>query len=113
MPWVKNPPAWLLVVRWGFDMLCVISRGNWNNGSHAGGRFRHLNNARSNANNNVGFADSMPNTPHAACADRQRGSPCRGLRRNVWPCRPLVAVAARVGWLAKIGAGHPLKGGAA
>ena len=112
MPWVKNPPAWLLVVRWGFDMLCVISRGNWSNGSDAGSRLRNLNPSRSNANNNVGFADSMPNTPHAACADRQRGSPCRGLRRNVSPRGPLVAAAARVGWRAKIGPGHLFAGGA-
>ena len=107
LPWVKNPLAWLPVVRWGLDMLCVISRGNWNNGSNAGSRIRNLNNARSNANNNVGFADSVPNKPYAACADRQRGSPCRGLCRNVLPRRPLVAAAARVGLRAKIGAGHP------
>ena len=45
-------------------MLCVISRGNWNNGSNAGARNRNLNNARNNANNNVGLAcDSLPNMP--------------------------------------------------
>ncbi len=87
-------------------MLCVISRGNWNNGSNAGGRFRNLNNARSNANNNVGFADSVPNKPHAACAVWQRGSARRGLRRNVAPNGPLVAAAAHVGRHAKIGLGH-------
>jgi len=37
-------------------MLCVISRGNWNNGSNAGGRFRYLNYARSAASAAVGFA---------------------------------------------------------
>lgn len=89
-------------------MLCVISRGNWNNGSNAGSRFRNLNNARANANNNVGFADSVPNKPHVACADWQRGSPRRGLRRNVLPRCPLVAAAARVGLRAKTGAGHPI-----
>lgn len=89
-------------------MLCVISRGNWNNGSNAGSRFRNLNNARANANNNVGFADSVPNKPHAACADWQRGSPRRDLRRNVLPRCPLVAAAARVGLRAKTGAGHPI-----
>ena len=75
-------------------------------GSLAGGRFRNLNNARSNANNNVGFADSVPNKPRAACVVWQRGSARRGLRRNVAPHGPLVAAAARVGCLAKIGLGH-------
>ena len=85
-------------------MLCVISRGNWNNGSNAGGRNRNLNNNRTNANNNVGFAcDSVPNTPHTACADWQRGSLRRALRRNVLQQAPLVAVASRVAVLAKIG----------
>jgi hypothetical protein len=51
-------------------MLCVISGGNWNNGSTAGLWALNLNNVRSNSNNNVGFrSDSVPNTPHAACAD--------------------------------------------
>lgn len=100
-------------MRWGLDMLCVISRGNWNNGSNAGGRFRNLNNARSNANNNVGFADSMPNKPYAACADRQRGSPCRGLRRNVLHQHSLVAPMAPVGPRAKIGVGALFLRGAA
>ena len=94
-------------------MLCVISRGNWNASSNAGGRCRNLNNARSNANNNVGFADSMPNKPNAACADRQRGSPSRGLRRNVLHQRPLVAHRARVGHRVKIGAGTLIVRGAA
>jgi len=86
-------------------MLCVISRGNWTNGSNAGSRNRNLNNNRTNANNNVGFAcDSMPDTkPCAACADRQRGSLRRALRRNVLQQTPLVAVAHRVVRLAKIG----------
>ncbi len=87
-------------------MLCVISRGNWDNGSNAGSRNRNLNNNRTNANNNVGFAaDSVPYTPDAACADRQRGSLRRALRRNVTRRRPLVATAPRVGRPAKIGAG--------
>jgi hypothetical protein len=85
-------------------MLCVISRGNWNNGSNAGSRNRNLNNNRTNANNNVGFAcDSVPNTPDAACADWQRGSLRRALRRNVLQPTPLVAVVRRVAPLAKIG----------
>lgn len=85
-------------------MLCVISRGNWNNGSNAGSRNRNLNNNRTNANNNVGFAcDSMPNTPDAACADWQRGSLRRALRRNVLQPTPLVAVVRRVAPLVKIG----------
>ena len=85
-------------------MLCVQSRGNWNNGSNAGGRNRNLNNNRTNANNNVGFAcDSMPYMPYAACADRQRGSLRRALRRNVLQQTPLVAVAHRVVRLATIG----------
>ena len=85
-------------------MLCVISRGNWNNGSNAGGRNRNLNNNRTNANNNVGFAcDSKPNTPYAACADWLRGSLRRALRRNVLQQTPLVAVVRHVAPLAKIG----------
>jgi hypothetical protein len=40
------------------NQLCVISRGYWIAGSIAGGRFRNLNNARSYANNAVGFAAS-------------------------------------------------------
>lgn len=78
-------------------MLCVISRGDWNNGSNAGVRNRNLNNARTNANDNVGFAaDSTPYQPHAAGAVRRRGSHLRGLRRNVPSPRPLVAQASRV-----------------
>jgi hypothetical protein len=85
-------------------MLCVISLGNWNNGSNAGSRNRNLNNNRTNANNNVGFAcDSMPYTPHAVCTVWQRGSLRRALRRNVLQQTPLVAVASRVAALAKIG----------
>lgn len=95
-------------------MLCVISRGNWENGSNAGSRNRNLNNNRTNANNNVGFAcDSMPNTPYAACADWQRGSLRRALRRNVRQQRPLVAAVAHVGHPAKIGAAAPDTGRAA
>ena len=87
-------------------MLCVISRGNWDNGSNAGSRFRDLDNYRPNAVAYVGFAaDSVPNTPDAACADWQRGSLRRALWRNVTHRRPLVATAPRVGRLAKIGAG--------
>lgn len=89
-------------------MLCVISRGNWNNGSNAGGRNRNLNNNRTNANNNVGFAcDSKPNAPYAACADRLRGSLCRALRRNVLQQNPLVADAGHVARNAKIGFAAP------
>ncbi len=85
-------------------MLCVISRGAWNNGSNAGVRNRNLNNARNNANNNVGLAcDSMPNMPYAACADRQRGSLRRAVWRNVLQQSPLVANASRVACTAKIG----------
>lgn len=83
-------------------MLCVISGGNWNNGSNAGVWALNLNNVRSNSNNNVGFrSDSRPNTPYAACADRPRGSLRRALRRNVALGHPLVAAASRVGRLAK------------
>ena len=38
------------------DQLCVISRGAWSDGSTAGGRFRHLNHARTYAAYYVGFA---------------------------------------------------------
>ena len=78
-------------------MLCVISRGFWSYGSSAGGRSRSVPPARAYASYPVGLADSMPNKPHAACADRQRGSPCRGLCRNVRPPSPLVTGVARVG----------------
>ena len=89
-------------------MLCVISRGNWNNGSNAGVRNRNLNNARNNANNNVGLAcDSLPNMPQAACADWQRGSLRRAVRRNVLQQHPLVADAGRVACNAKIGVAAP------
>jgi hypothetical protein len=94
-------------------MLCVISRGNWNNGSNAGSRNRNLNNNRTNANNNVGFAcDSMPYMPYAACADWQRGSLRRALRRNVLQQNPLVAFAHRVVRPAKIGSAATLNGAA-
>lgn len=89
-------------------MLCVISGGNWNNGSNAGVWALNLNNARGNSNNNVGLrADSLPNMPHAACAVRQRGGSRRGWCRNVSLTRPLVAPAAHVGRRAKTGAGAP------
>ena len=80
--------------RW-LDMLCVISRGNWNNGSNAGVRNRNLNNTRTNANTNVGFADSEPSKPQAANAVRLRGSHCRGLCRNVLQTPILVADSHR------------------
>jgi hypothetical protein len=38
------------------DMLCVISRGNWNNGSFAGSRGRYLSAYRTSATADVGFA---------------------------------------------------------
>lgn len=45
-------------------MLCVISGGNWNNGSNAGVWYANLNNNRTNSNNNVGFrSDCMPRMP--------------------------------------------------
>ena len=78
-------------------MLCVISRGNWDNGSNAGSRNRNLNNNRTNANNNTGFADSEPCKPHAAPAARLRGIHRRGLRRNVLQPLPLVVHLAHVG----------------
>lgn len=85
-------------------MLCVISRGNWNNGSNAGSRNRNLNNSRSDANNNVGFAcDSMPYMPYAACADWQRGSLRRALRRNALLQNPLVANVGHVAYPATTG----------
>lgn len=85
-------------------MLCVISGGNWNNGGNAGVWALNLNNVRGNSNNNVGFrSDSVPNTPDAACADWQRGSLRRALRRNVLRQRPLVTTRAHVGSFVKIG----------
>lgn len=87
-------------------MLCVISGANWDNGGNAGVWALNLNNARGNSNDNVGLrSDSVPNTPYAACADWQRGSLCRALRRNVLLKHPLVVPMARVGQRAKIGAG--------
>lgn len=44
-----------------------IRGGNWNNGSRAGVFALNLNNARSNANTNIGF--------RPASADRQKGRP--------------------------------------
>lgn len=90
-------------------MLCVISGGTWNNGGNAGVWALNLNNVRSNANDNVGFrADSLPNTPHAARAVRQRGSLRRGLCRNGEPLRTLVATPAHAGRTAKICTGATL-----
>lgn len=89
-------------------MLCVISGGNWNNGANAGVWALNLNNVRGNSNNNVGFrSDSVPYTPYAACADWQRGSLRRALRRNVLRQCPLVAPVAHVGRFAKTGTGAP------
>lgn len=95
-------------------MLCVISGGNWNNGANAGVWALNLNNVRGNSNNNVGFrSDSVPYMPYAACADWQRGSHRRALRRNVWPQPPLVASADHVARLAKIGVVAPIEQAAA
>lgn len=89
-------------------MLCAISGANWNNGGSAGVWALNLNNARGNSYDNVGFrSDSVPNTPYAACADWQRGSLCRALRRNVVLKHPLVTSTAHVGRRVKIGAGVP------
>lgn len=46
--------------------MCPLSSANWNNGTNAGVWALNLNNARNNANNNVGFrADSIsPHGPH-------------------------------------------------
>lgn len=85
-------------------MLCVISGGNWNNGSNAGVWALNLNNVRGNSNNNVGFrADSMPCKPCAVPAARQRGSNRRGECRNLSLAHPLVVRARRVARPAKIG----------
>jgi hypothetical protein len=87
-------------------MLCVISGANWNNAAIAGVWALNLNNVRGNSNNNYGFrSDSVPNTPYTACADWQRGSLCRALRRNVWLHSPLVTLARRVVGFVKIGFG--------
>ena len=43
-------------MRWVLNMLCVISRGNWSNGSNAGSRKRYLDSARTDALSSVGFA---------------------------------------------------------
>lgn len=86
-------------------MLCVISGGNWNNGSNAGVWALNLNNARGNSNNNVGFrADPLPATPYAATAVRQRGSHRRGWCRNVLLPRPLVVRRGLAAARATIGA---------
>ena len=99
----SNPVGLRPLVRWGFNMLCAISGGNWNNGSNAGVWALNLNNARGNSNNNIGFrADSWPGTPHAASAARRRGSTCRGLRRNQALACTLVADSRRVAGYAKI-----------
>lgn len=91
------------IVRWQLNMLCVNSRGNWDNGSNAGSRNRNLNNSRSNANNNVGFADSMlcglmqrlltgkEGAAVEACAEIFSGSPLVGA--NTKSCS-----SPNVGW---------------
>lgn len=85
-------------------MLCVISGGNWNNGSNAGVWALNLNNVRGNSNDNVGFrADSLPGKPHAANAARQRGSNRRGLCRNQTAAGPLVADSRHAAGHAKTG----------
>lgn len=85
-------------------MLCVISGGNWNNGSNAGVWALNLNNVRGNSNNNVGFrADSLPGKPNAAHAARQRGSNRRGWCRNVLFAGLLVARHRHVADTAKTG----------
>jgi len=90
-------------------MLCVISGGNWDNGSNAGVWALNLNNVRGNSNNNIGFrADPLPATPHAATAVRQRGSHRRGWCRNVLLSHPLVARLGLAANPAKIGAAAPL-----
>ena len=87
-------------------MLCVISGGNWNNGADVGVWALNLNNVRGNSNNNVGFrSDSVPYMPNAACADWQRGSLRRALRRNLALRRPLVVTSTLVGCVAKTGTG--------
>ncbi|MBY0464968.1 MAG: hypothetical protein K2W33_08490, partial [Burkholderiales bacterium] len=48
-----------LYYQYAIDMLCVISRGYWGNGSAAGGRFRFLGSARASAADFVGFAASV------------------------------------------------------
>jgi hypothetical protein len=102
-----NPAAWL-PVRAGLDMLCVISGGNWNNGSNAGVWALNLNNVRGNSNNNIGLrADSEPGLPHAALADWHRGSPRRGWCRNLLLQRPSVAIPARVDGPATTGPAAP------
>jgi hypothetical protein len=87
-------------------MLCAISGGNWNNGSNAGVWAFNSNNARSNSNNKYGFrSDPLPaKPPCAALAEWQRGGPRRAWWRNQVLNHPLVALAARVGSRAKIGA---------
>lgn len=86
-------------------MLCVISGGNWDNGSNAGVWALNLNNARGNSNNNVGFrADPVPATPHTATAVWHRGSYRRGWCRNVLLSRPSVACLGLVAAQATIGA---------
>lgn len=89
-------------------MLCVISGGNWDNGSNAGVWALNLNNVRGNSNPNIGFrADPLPATPHAATAARQRGSYRRGWCRNVLLPRPLVSGPGLVAGPEKIGAVAP------
>lgn len=48
-----------LYYQYALDQLCVISRGGWPSGSHAGSRFRALYAARANADSYVGFAASV------------------------------------------------------
>jgi hypothetical protein len=99
-----NPVGVSLLVRWELDMLCVISGGNWNNGSNAGVWSLNANNVRGNSNSNIGFrADSMPGKPNAANAARQRGSNRRGWCRNQNAAGPLVADPRHAAGHAKTG----------
>lgn len=98
-----------LPVRRELDMLCVISGGNWDNGSNAGVWAANLNNVRGNSNSNVGFrADSLPGWPCAAYAVRQRGSDRRGWCRNQLLRIPSVAHPCHVVRQAKTGFATPL-----
>lgn len=62
--------------------LCVISGGNWNNGSIAGVWCANLNNNRGNSNNNVGFRADCGFTSYPAREQWSHRDALSGFKRN-------------------------------
>jgi hypothetical protein len=77
--------------------MCLISGGNWNNGSKAGVWTLNLNNNRTNSNNNIGFraADYDPpsDSERKQWSHRDVASCAGNARRNRTASTFLVAKA--------------------